>query len=318
MTVSQTRKGRCSVTIQQLEYILEVNRCGTIAQAAKNLYVTHACVGNAIRALEEELGFAVFERSWHGVVPTPQGLKALEHARAICEHQKLLMQSAQEVRSVHIETGFNVLFADVFLRLMKEYRGRTDIVFCHRQNRSSDVSDGQSVEDRLLAFETDLFVDFIQGEGSQLTVRKRAARQKGVSLQLRGAVPAAVYVGAGHPLYQKADLQLSDLEQDCLVDTPKALLAKSGMIRRKLGFSPARTLRASESRTRWELVAAGCGFYFGPQLLDDRVGELTFRRIPVPGFQYHLAAITNPARPLSPEAQRYLDLLDEQIVRIRV
>lgn len=304
------------MTIQQLEYILEVNRCGTIAQAAKNLYVTPACVGNAIRALEEELGFSLFDRGRHGVAPTPQGIRVLEHARTICEHQKLIVQSAQEVRTIRIETGLSTLFSDTFVRLMDEYRNRTDVRFCHLQNRSTDVSDDQSPADRLLSFETEIFVDLIQGEGSQLTMRKRATRQKGLSFQLCGALPAAVYIGSGHPLYHKPDLQLSDLEQDCLIDTPKALLAKSGMIRRKLGFSPARTMLASESRTRWDLVAAGHGFYFGAQLPNDQIGPHTLRCIPVPGFRYHLAAITNPVRPLAPEVQRYLELLNDKIAAI--
>ena len=316
MTVSHTREGRYSVTIQQLEYILEVKRCGTIAQAAKNLYVTPACVGNAVRALEEELGFAIFDRSWHGVVPTPQGKKALEHARNICEQQKLLLQSAQEVRTICIETGANVLFSDVFLRLMDEYRGQPDVVFCHRQ--STDAPGGQSPMDRVRDLETDLYVRFIQGEDTRVTVSKRSAHKKGLSFQLRGALPAAVYIGEGHPLYRKEDLQPSDLAQDCLIDMPKAQLANSGMIGRKLGFSPARTILASENKTRWDLVAAGHGYYFGPQLIDHRIGPQYFRCIPVPDFCYHLAAITNPTHPIAPEAQRYLELLDEQIASVRI
>ena len=316
MTVSHTREGQCSVTIQQLEYILEVKRCGTIAQAAKNLYVTPACVGNAVRALEEELGFAIFDRSWHGVVPTPQGKKALEHARNICEQQKLLLQSAQEVRTICIETGANVLFSDVFLRLMDEYKGQSDVVFCHRQG--TNVSSNQKAFDRLLAFETDLYVYSIQGEDTRVPLSKRSAHKKGLSFQLRGSLPAAVYIGEGHPLYRKEDLRLSDLAQDCLIDTPKALLSGSGMIRRKLGFSPAHTILASENKTRWDLVAAGHGYYFGPQLIDHRIGPQHFRFIPVPDFCYHLAVVTNPLHPIAPEAQRYLELLDEQIAPVRI
>jgi len=68
--MTQNRQLGKRVTIQQLQYILEVNRVGTITQAAKNLFVSHSSVSNAIRALEEELGFAVFDRSRQGAVPT--------------------------------------------------------------------------------------------------------------------------------------------------------------------------------------------------------------------------------------------------------
>ena len=306
------------MTIQQLEYILEVNRCGTIAQAAKKLHVTHACISNAVRTLEEELGFAIFERSWHGVVPTAQGAKALEHARTICEHQKLLVQSAQEIRTVRIETGVNPVFSDVFLSLLNEYKGRTDVTFSHRQSRSKELSNNQSAADRLLSFETDIFVDFIQGEGCQLHLRKRAAFQKKLSIQVRAAIPAVLYIGPGHPLYHKEDLPLSDFAQDTFVDTSKALVAKSGMLRRALGFSPARTLLADESRTRRELVAAGHGYSFGPQFPDYLNEQYGFRTIPIPTLPYYLISLTNTARSVAPEAQRYLELLDAQIASLRM
>lgn len=305
------------MTIQQLEYILEVNRCGTIAQAAKNLFVTPACVGNAIRTLEEELGFAIFERSWHGVVPTPQGKKALEHARTICKHQKLLAQSAQEVRTVRIETGFNPLFSDVFLQLVEEYRGRTDVVLCHQQPQNASKIGGQTASDRLLALETDVFVDFIQGMDSRVALRKYAAVKKQLSPQLRATVPSVVYIGAGHPLYHKPDLQLSDFAQETFVDMPRALVANSGMLKRALGFTPAHILLAAEGETRRKLITDGHGFSFGPQFSDRLSRQYGFRTVIVPEPASYLLAITNPIRPLSPEAQRYLELLDAQIASIR-
>lgn len=305
------------MTIQQLEYILEVKRCGTIAQAAKNLYVTPACVGNAIRSLEEELGFAIFERSWHGVVPTPQGVKALEHARAICKHQQLLTQSAQEVRTVRIETGLNPLFADVFLHLVEEYRGRTDVILCHQQPQNASKSGGQSVEDRLLALETDVFVSFVPGMDSRVVLRKYTALKKRLSPQVRAAVPAVVYIGAGHPLYHKPDLQLSDFAQETFVDTPSASVANSGMLKRALGFTPAHMLLVAEGETRRKLIAEGHGFSFGPQFSDRLSQQYGFRTVPTPDTSSYLLSITNPIRPVSPEAQRYLELLDAQIASIR-
>lgn len=305
------------MTIQQLEYILEVNRCGTIAQAAKNLYVTPACVGNAIRALEEELGFSIFERSWHGVVPTPQGKRALEHARNICKHQKLLTQSAQEVRTVRIETGLNPLFADVFLQLIEEYRGQTDVILCHQQPQNAGKSGGKSVEDRLLALESDVFVDFVQGTDSRVVLRKYSALKKRLSPQVRATVPAVVYIGAEHPLYHKPDLQLSDFAQETFIDTPRAMVANSGMLKRALGFTPAHILLAAEGETRRKLIAEGYGFSFGPQFSDRLSQRYGFRTVLVPDSSSYLLSITNPIRPVSSEVQRYLELLDAQIASIR-
>ena len=65
------------MTIQQLQYILEVNRTRSITQAAKNLYVTQAGISSAISSLEDELGFQIFSRSWQGAIPTERGAKVI-------------------------------------------------------------------------------------------------------------------------------------------------------------------------------------------------------------------------------------------------
>lgn len=45
------------MTIQQLYYVLEVARTGSLNRAAKELFVSQFCISVSIRKLEEELGF---------------------------------------------------------------------------------------------------------------------------------------------------------------------------------------------------------------------------------------------------------------------
>lgn len=51
------------MTLEQLAFICEVESAGTIVAAARNLYVSHTTVSRAISSLEDELGFAIFDRS---------------------------------------------------------------------------------------------------------------------------------------------------------------------------------------------------------------------------------------------------------------
>ena len=55
-------------------------RLGSISRAADELHVTHGAVSRQIRALEEALGTALFEREGRGVAPTPAGLRLREAA----------------------------------------------------------------------------------------------------------------------------------------------------------------------------------------------------------------------------------------------
>ena len=61
---------------QHLKYAIEVERTGSITQAADNLYIGQPSLSKAIRELEESLGIVIFKRTSKGVVPTEKGLES--------------------------------------------------------------------------------------------------------------------------------------------------------------------------------------------------------------------------------------------------
>lgn len=71
------------MNFRQLEYILEVERCGSINKAAQVLFVSQPAVSSAVRELEAELGFPVFSRSSKGITSTVEGKKFITAARQI-------------------------------------------------------------------------------------------------------------------------------------------------------------------------------------------------------------------------------------------
>lgn len=67
------------------KYALEVERAGSITQAAQNLYMAQPNLSKAIKDLEEELGYAIFGRTSGGIKVTEKGDKFLYHARKMME-----------------------------------------------------------------------------------------------------------------------------------------------------------------------------------------------------------------------------------------
>ena len=63
-----------------LKYAVEVERTGSITQAAENLYMGQPNLSKAIMELEETLGFMIFERTSKGVIPTQKGTSFLVYA----------------------------------------------------------------------------------------------------------------------------------------------------------------------------------------------------------------------------------------------
>lgn len=74
-----------SINTLYLTYALEVERVGSITQAAQNLYMAQPNLSKALKELERELGFAVFNRTSVGVKVTEEGAQFLYHAKRIME-----------------------------------------------------------------------------------------------------------------------------------------------------------------------------------------------------------------------------------------
>ena len=300
------------MTIQQLEYILEVNRCGSIAQAAKNLFVTPSSASKSIAALEQELGFPVFERSYQGVVPTAQGRKVLENAAQMCECLRRMREgSAQPARCIRIESIYTSVCYNALLRLLAECRQRDDLQFSH-----SPCHPYQTALDKLATFDLDLLV--YDCMSNDLYNFKKEAAQRGLECVPLGIVPAVIKIGANHRLYDKPNLVPKDFKDDVIIDDLRARKSDSSAMRALIGFDPDRALLLASWEYRYQAAAKGLGFVVGrksPKDIDRRYG---LRNIPLPDIQYHTFYVFNPTRPLCPELQRYVALLEEELAPIRI
>ncbi len=71
------------MTLQQLQYIVEVERCGSINKAAQNLFTSQPNVSAAIKNLERELNICIFDRNSMGVSATAEGQELVSYAKSI-------------------------------------------------------------------------------------------------------------------------------------------------------------------------------------------------------------------------------------------
>lgn len=110
------------MTIQQLQYVLEISRTGSVSKAAKTLYLSQPNLSNAIKNLENELGITIFERTPMGMQLTASGMKLAKKATSI-------MADIQEITS-GISAEEDCLFRLVYPPLRACLRGL--LGFVHR------------------------------------------------------------------------------------------------------------------------------------------------------------------------------------------
>jgi DNA-binding transcriptional LysR family regulator len=78
-----------------LRFVVEIGRAGTLAAAARRLKVDQTTVARRLRALEDELGAALFERDDGRWQPTAVGIDVLQRAGRIEEDVTALLRVAE-------------------------------------------------------------------------------------------------------------------------------------------------------------------------------------------------------------------------------
>ncbi|SHE34550.1 LysR family transcriptional regulator [Alkalibacter saccharofermentans] len=80
------------MTLQQLKYIIKIVECGSITEAAKQLFITQPSLSSAVKELERELGLEIFFRTSKGISLSAEGTEFLSYARQIIEQTELMEQ----------------------------------------------------------------------------------------------------------------------------------------------------------------------------------------------------------------------------------
>lgn len=288
-------------TLRQIRYFLTVADLGGFTPAAGALFVAQPALSRQIALMEEELGFALFEREARGVRLTPAGALFRERvaavdkmlAAAVEEGGQLARGEAGVLRLLHSSS----VPAQTLLPAMKALiaaapRARIDLDRISSEIQVSEIAAGKADVGvvRLPVLRRDPAVSFLE-----------LGRER-----LWAALPAA------HPLARHERLALADLAGEAFVSAVHrergglARLVTDLCLRR--GFVPAMAAVISRKTSMLDLVAAGFGIAVVPEGMRRIGGDgLAFRPLSDEDAVAVSAAIL-PQKP-SPLAQRFVDIL---------
>lgn len=132
------------MTLQQLKYILEVAKCGSINETSKNLFISQPSLSNTIKDLEKELHITIFNRTNKGIIVSKEGLEFLGYANQIIEQISLLEEKYLHKRNRKIKFSISCQhysFAiNAFVELIKEY-GYDQYDFSIQETRTAEIID---------------------------------------------------------------------------------------------------------------------------------------------------------------------------------
>ncbi|MEG1607795.1 MAG: LysR substrate-binding domain-containing protein [Mucinivorans sp.] len=114
------------MTIQQLEYIVALDKYRHFVRAAAACHVTQSTLSSMIQKLESEMDLVIFDRNSHPVCPTPSGERFITQAKVVLFNAEQLHEmtlSEKEQNSGELLLGVIPTVAPYILpKLFKELR----------------------------------------------------------------------------------------------------------------------------------------------------------------------------------------------------
>lgn len=141
------------LTLQQLKYILTVAECGSINEAAKQLFISQPSLSNAIKDVEATVRKTLFLRTPKGMDPTEEGMEFLGYARQVLQQMEILegkyLREQGRKQRFSVSTQHYTFAANAFVELVQQfgedfydftlYEGTTHEIIENVKNLRSDV-----------------------------------------------------------------------------------------------------------------------------------------------------------------------------------
>lgn len=191
------------MTITQLEYILAVDKHRHFRKASEECHVSQPTLSMQIQKLEENLGFVIFDRSKNPIVPTIEGEVFITQARVVTKEFKKLKDIASDP-IVGIEGVFKLgviptlapYLVPLFLKKFVQEFPKVDLLIEERTT--------EEIIEKLDRDELDAALLVTPLHNNQLVERVLFYE------------PLYGFISKDHELYNKKQLDYSDLDKDGL------------------------------------------------------------------------------------------------------
>jgi DNA-binding transcriptional LysR family regulator len=285
-------------TLSQLRALEAVVAEGSLQGAATKLGRSHPALHSAIRALEQSLGFLLFDRSGYRLSLTAEGAAFLSRARRVLGEMDELAAFARHIASGE-ESELRIVIGDVsplpqMLALLKEFFARHPRTQLHLRFETLSAP-----WELLAAGEVDLILHHMP-EGD--------ARFETIPLHSVRLIPVVAPGFLPFPKEEATACRMRELLQCVIRDTGSNPAARSYFV-----LEGARTCSVSDQIMKKEVIVQGLAwghmpdYLIGDELADGRL--LSFSNESFRGSVVELAAARMASRPQGPIATRLWDAL---------
>lgn len=298
--------------LQQLKYVIAVADAGSINEAAKKMFVAQPSLSSAIKELEEELDFDIFNRSSKGVTLSREGSEFVSYAKQVMEQvanlERRFLQDEQETSFLSISEQHYAFAIEALVDFIKsDAPGRYD--YSIRECRTSEVVDD------VKTFKSEIGI--LMTTNFNRKVMMRYFKDNHIEFIPLTVSKPHVFLANSHPLAGRAMLTVSDLE-----DYP--YLCYQQNVNDSIYFSeeimsdinPAQKIFVDDRATIFNLMRGVNGYTLGSQFNCRSMNGSDIITIPLDSDEeMTLGYIKLEHSALSVQANAYIERLKEVLKR---
>ena len=303
------------MTFSQLNYVLEVSRCGSINKAASKLFVSQSSLSNSIQELEKELDITIFIRSTRGIELTPDGSEFLSYIRPLIEQEKQIKALYENKNSkpclrLSVSTQRYPFAVKAF----------TDLLNASDQPkfevRIKETGIYQIIED-VYNNDSSIGVIFISRESDKF-IHKTLSNKNIIFTPIKKINPS-VYLSANHPLANKEKVHFHQL-----MDFPYVVFdhgqGKNLYYTEEINLSgfkiPEKLIFVHDRASMYNIIKNTNAFSIGSGILNEGYFDTDIISLPVEcnsADAMELGWIKLNNRKLSEEELQYIKYLEESV-----
>ena len=195
------------MTLQQIKYVIGIAETGSFNKAAEKLFVSQPSLTATSHDLEDELGIEIFNRTGRGVTLTNDGTEFLTSARQLYIDYQSVMEKYGENGKIKKKFGVSTqhysFAVKSFVEMVKDFN-TNEYEFAIRETKTREV-----IED-VATLKSEIGILYL----SEFNRKAITSILKSKELEFHHLIDckAYVYIWKGHPLANKKQISLSQLE----------------------------------------------------------------------------------------------------------
>ena len=127
LVMAAFREKRCSMNLQALKYIIEIEKYGSISRAAENLHLSQPYLSKIVKEMENEFQISLFTRSKRGITLTESGRLFINMGKDLqrnIDNFQSMFHSHLEYEQLRISSRTCSHPFDAFVRMLQEMEGK--------------------------------------------------------------------------------------------------------------------------------------------------------------------------------------------------